>query len=164
MKIVCLHCQEAGESWALREHEPYGDPRITYALCPAHRHKLEAEVAKLRAEAQRRQPEGGWVATRRFERFLVALPARCWAAQFPETALRGVVHYVSAGGLMVELPVEVVSGSTLRVVLHGRHGPVEVHGRVVWTSATGDTVRHGLAFPEPQGPGFIEDFVIEEES
>jgi hypothetical protein len=99
---------------------------------------------------------------RRFERIPVSLPAVGRAAQFPGVALRGMVRYIAAGGLMVELPVEVVSGSTLHVLLQTRQGPREVEGKVVWTAATGGTVRHGLAFPESQGPEFLEELLREE--
>jgi len=77
-------------------------------------------------------------------------------------ALRGVVRYIAAGGLMVELPLEVVPGSTLRVLLQTRRGPREVEGRVVWSAATGGTVRHGLAFSEALGSEFLEEFFREE--
>lgn len=110
-------------------------------------------------EGEEGAPETGRMqVVRRFERVPVSLPAIARAPQFPGTALRGVVLYIAAGGLMVELPVEVVSGSTLWVLLQTRQGPREVEGKVVWTAAAGGTVHHGLAFAEPEEPDFLEEF------
>ena len=63
---------------------------------------------------------------------------------------------------MVELPVEVVPGSTLRVFLQTKRGPVEMEGKVVWTAAAKGATRHGLTFREPKGLSFIEDLVAGE--
>lgn len=111
--------------------------------------------------------EGAWETApapevRRYERIPVCLPAIGWAPQFSGMALRGVVRYIAAGGLMIELPVEVVSGSTLRVRLQSRQGPREVEGKVVWTAVNRAKVHHGLVFPEPQDPQFLEEFFREE--
>ena len=108
------------------------------------------------------QERGPVPEVRRFERIPVSLPVIGWAPQYPGMALRGVVRYIAAGGLMVELPAEVVSGSTLRVRLQSRQGPREVEGKVVWTAINRAKVHHGLVFPEPQGPEFLEEFFREE--
>jgi PilZ domain-containing protein len=95
---------------------------------------------------------------RRFERIPVSLSAIVKTSQFRGMTIRGVVRYMAAGGLMVELPVEVVSGSIVHVLLQTRQGPQEVEGKVVLTAVSKGKVRHGLAFPEPQGPDFLEEF------
>jgi hypothetical protein len=116
------------------------------------------------ASQRRRQTFGGPAArthdpkVRQFDRIPVSLPAIVKTSQFRGMAIRGVVRYIAAGGLMVELPVEVVSGSIVRVLLQTRQGPQEVEGKVVWTALNKSKVRHGLAFPEPQGPDFLEEF------
>jgi PilZ domain-containing protein len=99
--------------------------------------------------------------TRRFERVPVALPAMGWAPQFQGTALSGMVRYLSEGGLMVEFPVELIRGTRVRVVLPTFQGPLEVEGEIVWTASHGSVIRHGLAFPEPEGPDFIPRVVGE---
>jgi len=99
--------------------------------------------------------------TRRFERVPVSVPVVGWASQFMGTPLRGTVLYVSTGGLMVEFPVQVVRDSVLRLVFQTRQGPLEVDGRVVWTSVERGGIRHGLAFPEPQGAEFVDRVVGE---
>jgi len=76
--------------------------------------------------------------------------------------LRGMVRSVGPGGLMVEFPVAVVRDSILRLALQTGLGPLEVQGRVVWTAATGNTIRHGLAFPEPKSPDFTAGLHIAE--
>ncbi len=94
--------------------------------------------------------------TRRFGRVPVALPVTGWAPQVQETALSGTVWYLGEGGLMVEFPVGLQRGTAVRVLLPTFQGLVEVEGTVVWTTAHGSVIRHGLAFPEPQGPDFIQ--------
>ena len=93
--------------------------------------------------------------TRRFERLPVALPVTGWAPQVQEAALSGTVWYLGEGGLMVEFPVELRRGTSVRVVLPTFQGLVEVEGTVVWTTSRGSVIRHGVAFPEPKGPDFI---------
>ncbi len=94
--------------------------------------------------------------TRRFERLPVALPVTGWAPQFQEAALSGTVWYLGEGGLMVEFPVGLQRGTSVRVVLPTFQGLVEVEGTVVWTTSRGSVIRHGVAFPEPKGPDFIQ--------
>jgi hypothetical protein len=93
---------------------------------------------------------------RRFERLPVALSVTAWAQQFPDTALSGTVWYLGEGGLMLEFPVGLQRGTSVRVVLPTFQGLVEVEGTVVWTTAHGSVIRHGVAFPEPKGPDFIQ--------
>ena len=99
---------------------------------------------------------------RRFERLPVSLPVILRAPQFGEAKLSGTARYIGAGGMMVELRVEVVRGSSVRVVLETRHGPVQVEAEVVWTSVTEGIVRHGLTFQDPQGHDFIADLFMGE--
>ncbi len=98
---------------------------------------------------------------RRFGRVPVNLPVTGWAPQFQGTALPGTVRYLSEGGLMVEFPVELMRGTGVRVVLPTFQGLVEVEGTIVWTTAHGSVIRHGVAFPEPKGPDFIPPVVGE---
>ena len=96
---------------------------------------------------------------RHFARVSVSLPVVGRAPQFRGVALRGMVRSAGAGGMMVELPVEVVPGSTLRVFLQTERGPLEMEGKVVWTAAAEGATRHGLTFRKPEGLNFIEDLV-----
>ncbi len=103
---------------------------------------------RTRAAAQRRQ----------FARIAVALPVTGRAPQFREMVLHGMVRSVGVGGMLVEFPVEVLPGSILRLALQTALGPLEVKGRVVWTAASRGTIRHGLAFPEPEDPTSSRSF------
>jgi hypothetical protein len=94
--------------------------------------------------------------TRRFGRVPVALPVIGWAPQFQGTALSGVVLYLGEGGMMVEFPVQLTRGTSMRVFLPTFQGPVEVEGTVMWTASHGSVIRHGVAFPDPKGPDFIQ--------
>ncbi len=93
---------------------------------------------------------------RRFGRVPVALPVTGCAPQAQEAALSGTVWYLGEGGLMVEFPVALQRGTAVRVVLPTFQGPVKVEGTVVWTTTHGSVIRHGVAFPEPKGPDFIQ--------
>ncbi len=147
---------------------------VLHAEFPSQMGACEAAMRYLEREQEGRvqpaaTPEGeegvqasALVPERRFERILVSLPAIGWAPQFPGMEIRGVVLYIAAGGLMVEFPVEVVSGSTLRVLFQTRRGPREVEGKVVWTAVDRSTIRHGLSFPEPQGFEFLDEFFRED--
>jgi hypothetical protein len=42
----------------------------------------------------------------------------------------------------------------MALVLQTRRGPLDLKGRVVWTAASQDVVRHGFVFPEPKGQDF----------
>jgi hypothetical protein len=44
----------------------------------------------------------------------------------------------------------------MRVFLPTFQGPVEVEGTVMWTDSHESVIRHGVAFPEPKGPDFIQ--------
>ncbi len=57
---------------------------------------------------------------------------------------------------MVELPVELVRGSLVRLALPTFQGLLEVEGTVVWIASHGSVIRHGLAFPEPKQADFIQ--------
>ena len=105
---------------------------------------------------------GGLPEPRRYARFPVSLPVIGRAVQFPQREIEGVVRSISAGGLMAEFPVQMPPGGAVGLVLQTRHGPLTVEGRVVWTSATRGTVRHGFAFPEPKWPGFAMDLFLDE--
>lgn len=146
------------------------------AECALQTAAVEAAMRYIEADQERRaQPTGAprikegsqevapTPEVRRFERIAVSLSATVWASQFQGMGIRGVIRYIAAGGLMVELPVEVVPGSTLRVLFQTPQGPQEVEGRVVWTAFKGSKVRHGLAFPEPRGPEFLEQLFREED-
>ena len=110
----------------------------------------------------RAQPTRGAASRRQFTRIPVSLPVIGRAPQFQEMVLRGMVRSVGPGGLMVEFPVVVVRDSILRLDLQTGLGPLEVQGRVVWIATTGNTIRHGLAFPEPKSPDFAAGLHIAE--
>lgn len=97
---------------------------------------------------------------RQFSRIPVSLPVIGQASQFGGTLLPGTVRSVGPGGLMVEFPVVVVRGSSLRVTVKTGLGPLELEGRVVWTAVSRDTICHGLAFPAPKGPDFAAELGI----
>jgi hypothetical protein len=100
---------------------------------------------------------GTFEPTRRFERVRVTLPVTGFAPQLQGTALLGTVWYLSEGGMMVDFPVEVMRGNLVRVFLSTSHmGLFAVEGTVVWSTAHGSLIRHGVAFPEPKGPDFIQ--------
>ena len=94
--------------------------------------------------------------TRRFGRVPVALPVTGWAPPFQAAALSGTVWYLGEGGLMVEFPVGLQRGTAVRLTLPTRQGFLEVEGTVVWTTTHGPLIRHGVAFPAPKGPDFIQ--------
>lgn len=132
---------------------------------PVRRPALVATIEAVLAGARRKKAtaatrdEGAGQAkptpgVRQFERFPVSLPAVGWTAQFPGKVIEGMVRVIGAGGFMAELSVQMVPGSTVDLVLDTQRGAVEVKGRVVWTSASGGTVRHGFAFPAPKAPDF----------
>jgi len=108
------------------------------------------------------QQTDGLLGTRRFARFPISLPVVGRAGQCLKQSIQGVVRSIGAGGLMAEFPVQMVPGRAVGLVLQRRHGPLTIRGRVVWTSTTGDTVRHGFAFLEPQWPGFAMDLFLDE--
>lgn len=163
MKIRRKHFQEEDESEANREKEPLGDPGITDGISAAHgSQQLEENLPHATEPARLQNQKAGRSVKRRFERLPVSLPAIVRAPQFGEAKLYGTARHIGAGGMMVELRVEVVRGSFMGVVLETRHGPVEVEAEVVWTSVTEGVVRHGLAFQDPKGHDFIADLFIGE--
>ncbi len=99
---------------------------------------------------------------RRYVRLPVSLPVIGRAVQFPGEEIRGMIRNVSAGGMMAELPVEMVPGSSMDLALQTRWGPLEVEGTVVWTSASEGKIFHGVAFPEPKGQDFAVDLFVAE--
>lgn len=112
-------------------------------------------MARVHTAVLRQMQEDGKAVKRRFPRMPVSVPVIGRTRQFGGAELPGMVRHISVGGLMVEFPVEVVVGSVLFVVLQTRHGPLEVEGRVVWTTVTNGGIRHGLSFSEPKDPDFI---------
>jgi len=161
MKIVCAHCQAEGKSGVLGELEPQEDPTVTYDICPEHRLRVKAEAHVATTGLDEEEEEEGQPEIRCFDRKPVSLPVIGWAPQFIGTALQGMARYVGAGGMMLEFPVEVVRGSLLRVALQTPQGPLEVEGEIVWTTSHGGVVRHGLNFPEPKEPDFVDLLVRE---
>ena len=99
---------------------------------------------------------------RRFVRLPVSLPVIAWVPAQGGQELRGTLRRVGAGGLEVEFPEAVKPGTTLRVRLRTRDGPVEVEAKVVFARPAGNAIRHGLAFPEPKPPGFAMDLFLAE--
>ncbi len=99
---------------------------------------------------------------RRFPRVAVSCPVRARVPQFPGRTLRGTVRDLSRGGLLAEFPVELVVGSAVELALETPQGLLSETGRVVWETAAGDIVRHGIAFLEPKGPSFRPDLLFDE--
>lgn len=97
---------------------------------------------------------------RRFPRVAVACPVLAQAPQFPGRHLRGMVRNISRGGLLAEFPVKLVLGSRLELTLETPEGPLHDTGKVVWVAASGDVVRHGIAFLEPKGPSFRPELLF----
>jgi len=56
--------------------------------------------------------------------------------------------------------LEILPGSTLRLVFQTRQGPLEVEERGVWSSATDGTISHSLAFGEAKGRGFFAALIV----
>jgi len=164
MKVVCARCQAEGRSGLVGEVAPLEDAAVIDGICPEHRLQVDAESDA--ATADEGDQEGGRGYIRRFKRVPVALPVIGQAPQFQGTELRGMARYVGAGGMMVEFAVEVVQGTVLRVIFSTPRGPLEVEGKIVWTSSHshGGVIRHGMAFPEPRDPGFVDLVVGEHQS
>ncbi len=99
---------------------------------------------------------------RRFPRFPLYLPVLGLGSQLDQGELLGIVRNVSAGGMMVEFPVELVPGTGLDLALLTQNGPVEVEARTVWAAAGQGTVRHGLAFPQPKDYDFAVALHVEQ--
>ena len=143
---------------------PEGFDSLAAAEAAAKRY-VDREHAR---QAQREGPEGRegvggpeeHLGQRRFLRFPAYLPVIGFAPQLELGEILGVVRTVSAGGLMVELPVELAPGSAVDLALLTQHGPLEVEAQTVWTAASGDTVRHGLTFPQPQHLDFAESISV----
>ena len=107
-------------------------------------------------------PMGEASRKRQYPRLPVSLPVLGRAPQFPGEALQGTVLNVSGGGMLAEFPVELVPGSTADFAIQTGRGPVEVEGKVVWTSVAESRVRHGVAFSEPRGHAFAMDLFLGE--
>ena len=101
-------------------------------------------------------------ARRRFARFSVSLPAMVRASQLGEQAVSATVWTVSAGGLTLDLPVELAIGTSVALVLQTRQGPINLEGHIVWAHTTKNVVFHGLAFPEPKHQEFALDLFLSE--
>ena len=99
---------------------------------------------------------------RRFPRFPLYLPVLGLGSQLDHGELLGIVRNVSAGGMMVEFPVELVPGTGLDLALLTQNGPVEVEAQTVWATASQGTVRHGLAFPQPKDYDFAVGLHVEQ--
>ena len=97
---------------------------------------------------------------RQFARFPVFYAAAFRDEHFPGKEISGSVRDIGDGGLMAEFPVQMPCGSAMGLVLQTRRGPLSVEGRVVWTAATQEMTRHGIAFPEPQSMGFALDLFL----
>jgi hypothetical protein len=161
MKIVCAHCRVEGKTAVLGEMGPQEDPTVTYGVCPEHCLQVEEEARIATTAPQEGEQEEGQSETRCFEGVPVSLAVIGRAPQFIGTALQGMARYVSEVGMMLEFPAEVVQGTVLRVVLQTPQGPLEVEGEIVWTAFHDSLIRHGLTFPEPKGPDFV-DLVVGE--
>jgi len=73
-----------------------------------------------------------------------------------------MVRNVSVGGLIAELPERILPATPVRLLIKTRRGPLEFEARVVWSAATGGTIRHGFAFTQPQDHDFAITLFIDE--
>jgi len=104
----------------------------------------------------------GGLGKRRFFRLPVPLAV---VARVPEGSgqeVLGSAQNISAGGLMADFPIEIPSGSLIRIILNTRRGPIEADCRVTWTAPTGGNIRHGLAFLETKERDFALNLYFEE--
>ena len=124
--------------------------------------KCEVKRAAHMGSNDRGQRVGEPLTKRRFARFPIALPVIGRDGKSSEEAVQGIVRSIGAGGLMAEFLVQMVPGRAIGLVLQRRHGPLIVHGRVVWTSASEGRICHGFAFLTPQWPGFAMDLFLDE--
>ncbi len=99
---------------------------------------------------------------RRYARLPLSLPVSAWELERPGPEVQGRLHRLAEGGLEVELPEAVAPGTSLRVGLHTRRGPIEVAGKVVFARASGTAVRHGVAFFQPKDSRFVLDLFLHE--
>jgi len=153
---LTLHRQAYAEGAQACIPKPVREPALVAtieAVLAGARRKKTTSAAGNQGAGQPKPMSG----VRRFQRFSVSLAAIGWTAQFPGEVIEGVVRNISPGGFMVEFSVQMVPGSTVDLVLETQRGPLEVKGRVVWTSVIGDLVHHGCVFPVPKGPDFASN-------
>lgn len=101
-----------------------------------------------------KSPSGRPLERRQFIRLPVSLPVIGRAVRFAGEDLRGGVRNIGAGGLMAELPMEVVPSSAVTLVFQTQRGTLEVAGQVMWTAVTEGMIRHGVAFADPNRQAF----------
>jgi hypothetical protein len=99
---------------------------------------------------------------RRFIRLPLSLPVIGRLPGWAGLEIRGISQRVGAGGLEVDFPQVIMPGSTLRVVLETRQGPIQEQCRVVFANKTATAVRHGLAFLETKDHNFAMDLFFRE--
>jgi twitching motility two-component system response regulator PilG len=164
LKIVCIYCEKE-RLWT--GDRPQGSPLDlpgTLSICTRHlpqiQRESEASWDELRAEIGRRVSQN--LGNRRFPRLAVSLPVvgRTW--QFGERDVHGHLHNIGTGGLMVEFAGRALPGSLLRLSLETRQGTLGLDGMVVWSTAGGHGVLHGLTFREPKDLRFVLDLFLDQ--
>lgn len=101
---------------------------------------------------------------RRYLRLPIRVPAVSRIPAGPQEVreVQGTVRYISAGGLMLELPTYIPPATHVGVTIQAKAGPVPVEGQVIWARAWGSEFQHGLAFPQPKDADFAINLFIEE--
>jgi hypothetical protein len=126
--------------------------------CRATRKDEEDNPVVEEGPKEKGEPQRG----RQFARFPISLRVLVRTEQFPGKEIAGMVRNVSGGGLIAEFPLEISSAAPVRLLLRTRRGPLEVEARVVWSTASKGTVRHGFAFTQPQDHDFAINLFIGE--
>jgi twitching motility two-component system response regulator PilG len=164
LTVVCIYCEKerlrtVNGVKAPREERP-GTPGICARHLPQMQRELEDSWEEFRAEIGRRVSQN--LGKRRFPRLAISLPVvgRTW--QFGESEVPGVIRDIGAGGVMVEFAARALPGSLLNLRLETRQGTLGLNGTVVWSTAGGEGVLHGLTFREPKDLRFVLDLFLDE--
>jgi len=164
VNVLCIYCEKerlrAVSGLKAPPQEAPGTPGICTSHLPQMQRELEASWEEFRAELGRRVSQN--LGKRRFPRMAVSLPVVGRAWQFGEGDLHGVIRNIGAGGLMVEFAARALPGSFLHLALQRRQGALWLDGTVVWVSAGGHGVLHGLTFQEPKDLRFVLDLFLDE--
>ncbi len=164
MRVVCIYCEKERLRTDYGVETPPEQRPGTPGICANHlqlaRQELEASWDELRAELGHRVSQN--LGKRRFPRLAVSLPVvgRTW--QFGEGEVPGVIRDIGAGGVMVEFAARALPGSLLHLSLETRQGVLGLNGTVVWSTAGGQGMLHGLTFREPKDLRFVLDLFLDE--
>ncbi|HSD49762.1 MAG TPA: response regulator [Candidatus Methylomirabilis sp.] len=164
MTVVCIYCEKEGLRTVRGVKAPLKERPGTLGICARHLPQMQREVEtsweELRKEIGRRVSQD--LGKRRFPRLAVSLPVVGRAWQFGEGDVPGVIRDIGAGGVMVEFAARALPGSLLHLSLETRQGALGLNGTVVWSTAGGQGVLHGLTFREPKDLRFVLDLFLDE--